>query len=118
MGRHAEEFEQGHSSIQLLQMPWSNISSRPTSRQRSQDPQSRPQSRDSMHSGAGGFRSSISYGFHDDTDFRYDTPIDHHNKSVQHTRTVNSNSFPFGANSGYFDSHKEMLEKESREFCE
>jgi hypothetical protein len=93
IGRHAEEFEHGHSSIQLLQMPWSNISSRPTSRQQSQDPQSRPQSRDSMHSGGGVFLSSVSHGFLDDTDIRYDTPINRRSKSIQHTRMANSSSF-------------------------
>ena len=68
IGRHAEEVGDGGTSIQLLTMPWNNISSRHTSRQTSQDPQGRPQSRDSMHSGGGGFRSSVSRIL-DDTDF-------------------------------------------------
>jgi hypothetical protein len=77
IGRHAEEIDNRQSSIQLLQMPWNNISSRHTSRQTSQDPQGRPQSRDSMHSGGGGFRSSVSRGILEDDDFRQSSP-DHH----------------------------------------
>jgi hypothetical protein len=69
IGRHAVEVVDRQSSIQLLQMPWNNISSRHTSRQTSQDPQNRPPSRDSMHSGGGGFRSSVSRGFGEDIDF-------------------------------------------------
>ena len=70
IGRHAEEeVVDGQSSIQLLQMPWNNISSRHTSRHTSQDPQIRPSSRDSMHSGGGGFRSSVSRGFGEDMYF-------------------------------------------------
>ena len=71
IGRHAEEIgDGGQSSIQLLQMPWNNISSRHTSRQTSQDLQGgRQQSRDSMHSGGGGFRSSVSRGILEDIDF-------------------------------------------------
>lgn len=68
IGRHAEEVGDGGTSIQLLTMPWNNIPSRNTSRQTSQDPQGHSQSRDSMHSGGGGFRSSVSRIL-DDTDF-------------------------------------------------
>ena len=68
IGRHAAEVGDGGTSIQLLTMPWNNIPSRHTSRQTSQDPQGHPQSRDSMHSGGGGFRSSVSRIL-DDTDF-------------------------------------------------
>jgi hypothetical protein len=73
IGRHAEEVADGGMSIQLLTMPWNNISSRHTSRQTSQDPQGRPQSRDSMHSGGGGFRSSVSRIL-DDSDIYGQTP--------------------------------------------
>src|SRR5271155_5181301 len=67
IGRHAEDVGDAPSSIQLLNMPWSN------SRKASQDPC--PLSRDSMHSGGGGFRSSVSRGFQDDTDYGFSTPI-------------------------------------------
>jgi|SRR5947207_1250188 len=73
IGRHAEEVGDGGTSIQLLTMPWNNISSRHTSRQTSHDPQGRPQSRDSMHSGGGGFRSSVSRIL-DSTDFSGQSP--------------------------------------------
>src|SRR5277367_4868308 len=70
IGRHAEDVGDAPSSIQLLKMPWNDVLS---SRQASQDP--RPPSRDSMHSGGGGFRSSVSRGFQDDADYGFSTPI-------------------------------------------
>jgi hypothetical protein len=73
IGRDAEELEHGHSSIQLLQMPWTNISSRQSSRQASQDPFGRPQSRDSMKSGRV-LHSSISYGIVDDIELGRSSP--------------------------------------------
>lgn len=56
IGRHAEDEEGGQASIQLLQMPWTNMSSRQTSRQGSQD----PHAQDGV--GGGVHRSSISHG--------------------------------------------------------
>jgi hypothetical protein len=74
IGRHAEDVGDPQSSIQLLQMPWNNIPSKQTSRQTSLDPQGRPPSRDSMHSGGGGFRSSVSRGILEDMDFGPSSP--------------------------------------------
>ena len=73
IGRHAEDVGDD-SSISLLKMPWNNIPSRQSSRQASQDPQ-RPPSRDSLHSGGGAFRSSVSRGFQDDMDYGFSTPV-------------------------------------------
>jgi hypothetical protein len=65
IGRHVEEADNLNMTIQSLQMPWNNVSSRQTSRQGSLDPQGRPMSRDSMRSGAlgaGVTRSSLRGG--------------------------------------------------------
>src|SRR5579871_1203722 len=94
--------ETNDPSIQLLQMPWNNNSSRPTSRQASQD----LHPRSSLHSGGGGFRSSVTgdRGF-DDYDFAQSSPLPRGDTF----RTVNIAS--------EFDSQVDSLEKESRDFC-
>ena len=103
IGRHAEDVGDD-PSISMLKMP-----SRQSSRQASQDPQ-RPSSRDSMHSGARGFRSSVSREFQDDMDYGFSTPVRPHDShggiSTWDMLTI------------VFDSQRELLEKESREFCE
>lgn len=112
IGRHVEDEEGGHSSIQLLQMPWANISSRQTSRQGSQDPHAQD---------AGGgrtFRSSISHGGgFDEMSFGQSSPLQRRHESKE--RAVSTGIVPSvhtdtGVN---FDSQVESLEKESREFC-
>jgi hypothetical protein len=82
VGRHAQDEGDFHSSIQLLQMPWNNISSRPTSRQPSQDPQARPASRDSTRSAGGVYRSSISRVL-DDMDYWRSSPPERPHSSVR-----------------------------------
>jgi hypothetical protein len=109
IGRHAEDVGDAPSSIQLLKMPWNN---NPSSRQASQDP--RPPSRDSMHSGGGGFRSSVSRGFQDDSDFGFSTPIRPRREEGGFLQGVSTQN----ALTVVFDSQRELLEKESREFCE
>ena len=109
IGRHAEDVGDAPSSIQLLKMPWNN---NPPSRQASQDP--RPPSRDSMHSGGGGFRSSVSRGFQDDADFGFSTPIRPRREEAGLSQGVSTRN----ALTVVFDSQRELLEKESREFCE
>jgi hypothetical protein len=104
VARHADDVDNNYSSIQLLQMPWSNMSSRPTSRQASQDPH--PQS--SILSGGGGFRSSVTRdGGFDDYSFEQ--------SSTQHRRDASEVD---GVYQNTFASQVETLEKESREFCE
>jgi hypothetical protein len=79
IGRHAGDDEGGHSSIQLLQMPWTNMSSRQNSRQGSQDPHA-------QDAGAGGgvFRSSISRGGgYDDMSFGPSSPLQRRHESKE-----------------------------------
>ena len=94
IGRHAEDVGDGGTSIQLLQMPWNNIPSRQpsrqTSRQPSQDLLGRPQSRDSMHSGGGGYPSSISR-FLDESDFGRSSPPYGHQESGDRAGLVDGN---------------------------
>ena len=84
-------------------MPWHNISSRPTSRQTSQDPV--PQS--VLHS-AGGLRSSFTHdGGFDDYNFAESSPLAR--------RQADRNGQ--GDEPSQLDSQVILLEKESREFC-
>jgi len=85
------------------------MSSRPTSRQTSQDPH--PQS--SIHSGGGGFRSSVTHdGGFDHYGFGESSPLQRRSASMD----CASQTKRF--NEAVFDSQVESLEKESREFCE
>jgi hypothetical protein len=102
IGRHAPDMEPGHTSIQSLQMPWANMSSRPTSRQPSADPH-RPASQASFE---GGLRRSVSRGFFDDG-FSGGWP-----SSPVVARTQRASQVTFS------QMEREMVEKDSAEFYE
>ena len=113
IGRDAEEVEQGHSSIQSFQMPW-NMSSRQPSRQASVDGLGRPASRNSVYSGEEGFLSSFSHGVLDDSDFRGNSPIQHRHDSRDLPEHFHSQKNAHLSAT----QDRDLLEKESREFCE
>ena len=107
IGRAADEPDTMHSSIQLLQMPWANLSSRQTSR----DPSVRPSS-PAERAGLG--RSSISRGFFSDFSMGGGSPGGGRSSSV-------GNVFEGGGASGVpvnSGVERELLEKESKDFYE